>query len=118
MSLLYLFHTDEHKIPLYQFLSFCVCLSQPVKHVRWWVSRGCRCRRVQEVGASGVEGRRQWDLAWPVGGLIPVLALELLSSAVAQIFRFGLGCHVGLEIFCSRLLPRSIQGLRGALGWR
>ncbi|KAI9547607.1 hypothetical protein NQZ68_014873 [Dissostichus eleginoides] len=50
------------------------------------------------------------DLAWPVGGLIPVLALELLSSAVAQIFRFGLGCHVGSEILRSRPLPRSIQG--------
>lgn len=94
------------------------CQSQSVKHVRWWVNWGRHSRRVQEEGANGAEVRRQGDLAWPVGGLIPVLALELLRSAMAQIFRFGMGCHVGLEILCSRLLPRSIQGLRGALGWR
>ncbi|CAB1444511.1 unnamed protein product [Pleuronectes platessa] len=72
----------------------------------------------EHVGRRGGGGGRGVDLAWPVGGLIPVQALELLSSAAAQIFRFGLGCHVGSEILCSRLLPRSIQGLRAALGWR
>lgn len=41
------------------------------------------------------------DLVWPVRGLIPALELELLSAAMAQIFRFGLGCHVGSEILCS-----------------
>lgn len=73
---------------------------------------------LQEYVRKQGGGEEVGDLAWPVGGLIPVQALELLSSAVAQIFRFGLGCHVGSEILCSRLLPRSIQGLRGALGWR
>lgn len=45
------------------------------------------------------------DLAWPVRGLIPMLALELLRCGAAKIFRFGLGCHVGSEILCSQLLP-------------
>lgn len=33
----------------------------------------------------------------------------------AQIFRFGLGCHVDLEIFCGRLLPPPFYGAQGAL---
>lgn len=66
---------------------------------------GRRCRREWEEGVNEAEGRRRGDLTWPVGGLIPVLALELLSPAMAQIFRFGMGCHVGSEILCSRLLP-------------
>lgn len=61
----------------------------------------------REEGVSQAEGRGLGGegLAWPVGGLIPVLALELL---IAQIFRFGLGCHVGLEILCRRLLPPAL----------
>lgn len=69
-------------------------------------------------GSKWGRGTEAGDLGRPVGGLIPVLALELLRSAMAQIFRFGMGCHVGSEILCSRLLPCSIQDLRGALGWR
>lgn len=94
----YLFHEDEHKIPLYQFLFF-LCMSVTAHQTRVAVG---------ELGESLQEctgGRSKWgggeeagDLAWPVGGLIPVLALELLSSAMAQIFRFGLGCHVGSKI--------------------
>lgn len=45
-----------------------------------------------------------------------MLALELLSSAVAQIFRFGLGCHVGSEILRSRLLPPLYSGPARSLG--
>lgn len=90
---------------------------QSVIHAWWWMNRGRRCTSVQEVEASGAVRRKQEDLAWPVEGLIPVLVLELLSSVVAKIFRFGLGCHVGSEILCSGLHPRSIHGSRGALGW-
>lgn len=76
---------------------------------------GSPCRRVKEEEASEVEGREEVrDLTWPVRGLIPVLALELLSSAVAQIFRFGLGCHVGSQILCSRLLPRLFRACEEA----
>lgn len=57
-------------------------------------------------------GAAAGDLAWPVRGLIPALALELLSSAMAQIFRFGVGCHVGSEILRSRLLPPAYSGPR------
>lgn len=53
MILLHLFRTDEHKIPFYQLLSFSICLSQPVKHMRWWVNRGSRCRR-------STRGRSKW----------------------------------------------------------
>lgn len=77
-------------------ISFCLSVSVTACHTRAGVG---------ELGESLQEskrGRSEWgggeeagDLAWPVRGLIPVLALELLSSAVAQIFRFGLGCHVG-----------------------
>ena len=56
------------------------------------------------------------DLAPPVGGLLPVLALGRLSSTVAQIFRFGLGCHVGAEILRSRLLPLLYSGPARSLG--
>lgn len=67
-------------------------------------SRTCGAGRSGGVPAKE-RGVVAGDLAWPVRGLIPALALELLSSATAQIFRFGLGCHVGSEILCSRLLP-------------
>lgn len=67
-------------------------------------------RAVAGEAGESLQKREGWwwrgDLAWPVRGLIPALALELLSSAMAQIFRFGLGCHVGSEILRSRLLPR------------
>lgn len=71
------------------------------------LSPSCTCSGGQSGGVPAKErGVVAGDLAWPVRGLIPALALELLSPATAQIFRFGLGCHVGSEILCSRLLPR------------
>lgn len=93
-----------------------VCLSVTARQTRVVVG---------ELGESLQEnrGRSKWgggeeaeDLAWPVGGLIPALALELLSSTVAQIFRFGLGCNVGSEILCSRLLPPLYSGPARSLG--
>lgn len=35
---------------------------------------------------------------------------------MAQIFRFGPGCHVGSEILRSRLLPLPIEGPARSLG--
>lgn len=82
-------------------MSVTACYTRAVVGELWELLQESKRGRSERGG-----GEEAGDLAWPVRGLIPVLALELLSSTVAQIFRFGLGCHVGSEIFCSRLLPR------------
>lgn len=70
----------------------------------------------QEVEASGLL-KEETGFDCGLSGANSCAAVGAPELYGAQIFRFGLGCHVGSEILCGRLLPPPIHGVRGALGW-